>query len=101
MGGVQLQRSSSGGGLTRTHTPKHTHPVLLNTRHACFPPCTLPPLRPSPPPPPPPLPQTVQEIEAIIEESRKAHGVPMGANVETDEYIDDAMVGAGGVGVGN
>lgn len=35
--------------------------------------------------------QTVEEIKAIIEEARKAHGVPMGAHVETDEYIDDAM----------
>lgn len=35
--------------------------------------------------------QTAEEIKAIIEESRKAVGVPMGAHIETDEYIDDAM----------
>jgi hypothetical protein len=35
--------------------------------------------------------QTVEQIKAIIEEARKPHGVPMGAMVETDEYIDDAM----------
>lgn len=27
----------------------------------------------------------------IIEESRKAHGQMLGAGIETDEYIDDAM----------
>uniref|UniRef100_A0A7S3QM01 Protein kinase domain-containing protein n=1 Tax=Dunaliella tertiolecta TaxID=3047 RepID=A0A7S3QM01_DUNTE len=35
--------------------------------------------------------QTVNQVKEIIEEARKAHGISMGAQVETDEYIDDAM----------
>jgi hypothetical protein len=42
--------------------------------------------------------QTVEEISAIIAEARKPHGVPMGAMIETDEYIDGAMDEYGGDG---
>jgi hypothetical protein len=33
--------------------------------------------------------QTIDEIKAIIVEARKPHGIPMGATVENDDYIDD------------
>eukprot|EP00955_Chlamydomonas_euryale_P044879 352988-Chlamydomonas_euryale.AAC.3 len=35
--------------------------------------------------------QSIEQIKMIIEESRKAHGAMLGAGIETDEYIDDAM----------
>lgn len=35
--------------------------------------------------------QSIEQITKIIEESRRAHGAMMGAGIETDEYIDDAM----------
>jgi hypothetical protein len=38
--------------------------------------------------------QTVDQIKKIMEEARKAHGQLMGAGVETDQYIDDAIDGA-------
>jgi serine/threonine-protein kinase SRK2 len=39
------------------------------------------------------LPQSVEEVKRLIEESRKVGPLGPGApgNVETDEYIDDAM----------
>jgi hypothetical protein len=35
--------------------------------------------------------QSIEQIKMIIEGSRKGVGQMLGAGIETDEYIDDAM----------
>jgi len=45
------------------------------------------------PPPTPAGMQTVEQVKLILAEARKAQGNALGAGIETDEYLNDAMDG--------